>query len=447
MSANKIRNAFKKGQEVLVGPERDVWVVEGDLGSGAQGDVYLVSGPSGERALKWYSPEQATADQQERLKVLIAQAAPSETFLWPLALAEVQGVEGFGYVMPVCPIGFVGMGDVTTGKIPISSSKAIRACLNIVAASRDLHASGLCYRDVSQNNIQVNPVSGAVRICDNDNVWIDGVGDSPVVGTYRCAAPEVIRGQAQPSSNSDLYSMAVLLWEMLSQGHHPLHGALEKQIRIMDEGAERYLYAENPVFVFNPTNDSNRPIPGDHDNAIIYWNLYPQTIKDLFLRSFTDGIHDPEHGRVRESEWLAGLVLLSHSIHTCPNCGCENFHDDSVLGTGGATAITCWSCGGGLPRPIRLRVGSRTLVLDVGSKLFPYSIGRDTYSESAAPVADVVQHPSQASLFGLHNVSDFAWRILLPGGRSHLLGPGQSVGLEHGLAIEIAHVQGTVLAQ
>ena len=34
------------------------------LGEGTQGEVYLVEGPDGYQAVKWYKSEQATADQR-----------------------------------------------------------------------------------------------------------------------------------------------------------------------------------------------------------------------------------------------------------------------------------------------------------------------------------------------------------------------------------------------
>ena len=54
-----------------------------------------------------------------------------------------------------------------------------------------LHLNGYCYRDISSGNM-VDPDTGDVLICDNDNVGINRQSDSQVDGTYEFMAPEVI---------------------------------------------------------------------------------------------------------------------------------------------------------------------------------------------------------------------------------------------------------------
>jgi serine/threonine protein kinase len=76
-----------------------------------------------------------------------------------------------------------------------------------------LHSKGLCYRDISFGNVFFNPDNGRVLICDNDNVDIDQTGkQSGVLGTPRFMAPEIVRGEATPSTRTDLFSLAVLLF-------------------------------------------------------------------------------------------------------------------------------------------------------------------------------------------------------------------------------------------
>ena len=70
-------------------------------------------------------------------------------------------------------------------------------------------------------------------ICDNDNVGIDRKTGGGIGGTARFMAPEIVRGEAVPSSQTDLFSLAVLLFYMLVN-HHPLEGAREADIRCFD---------------------------------------------------------------------------------------------------------------------------------------------------------------------------------------------------------------------
>lgn len=61
-----------------------------------------------------------------------------------------------------------------------------------------------------------DPDTGDVLICDNDNVSANGIDNSSVYGTPRFMAPEIVMGQAKPSRNTDLYSLAVLLFYMFN---------------------------------------------------------------------------------------------------------------------------------------------------------------------------------------------------------------------------------------
>ena len=46
------------------------------LGEGTQGEVYLVDGPSGFQAVKWYKTEQATAEQRAAIRYLVRARPP-----------------------------------------------------------------------------------------------------------------------------------------------------------------------------------------------------------------------------------------------------------------------------------------------------------------------------------------------------------------------------------
>ena len=81
-------------------------------------------------------------------------------------------------------------------------------------------------------------------ICDNDNVSANGIDNSSVYGTPRFMAPEIVMGRASPSRNTDLYSLAVLLFYMFMMGH-PLEGKLEAEIKCMDIHAMNKLYGRN----------------------------------------------------------------------------------------------------------------------------------------------------------------------------------------------------------
>ena len=80
---------------------------------------------------------------------------------------------------------------------------------------------------------------------------------------------------------------------------------------------------QNAVFVYDPDDASNRPVRGIHDNIIKFWRIYPDYIKDAFIRSFTTGISDPTK-RIIENEWQKLFIRLRSEIIQC-GCGRTNF--------------------------------------------------------------------------------------------------------------------------
>jgi DNA-binding helix-hairpin-helix protein with protein kinase domain len=109
--------------------------------------------------------------------------------------------------------------------------------------------------------------------------------------------------------------------------HHPLEGKKELAIKCLDLPAMKKLYGTEPVFIFDPADDSNAPDPQHQRNPLAFWSIYPKFLRTLFTRAFTEGISDPQHGRVRESNWRAAMVRLRDSIIYCAHCNAENFHD------------------------------------------------------------------------------------------------------------------------
>jgi len=101
-------------------------------------------------------------------------------------------------------------------------NEAIEVIINICDATHFAHQRGMIHRDIKPANIMIN-VQGQAILMDFGIVKIMG-GDKhtatgAVVGTALYLAPEAIRGEAS-DARSDLYSLAVTLFEMVS-GHPP----------------------------------------------------------------------------------------------------------------------------------------------------------------------------------------------------------------------------------
>lgn len=399
------------------------------LGGGTQGQVFEVE-VAGERlALKWYLPACIARDPhlERRLGESIRATAPSDAFLWPLALVKPcqgsvpllrRGEPSFGYLMELRPTGFVGAHEHVGGHLAIGLLQVLRASFFLAEAFHALHLKGLCYKDISLGNLFLEPSSGRILICDNDNVDVDGRDLGSVLGTPGFMAPEILMGRARPGANSDLFSLAVLIFRLLTR-HDPLRGRRELAIRCLDEPARRRLYGEDPLFIFDPADASNRPDPIEHVAALITWPIYPEPIKQLFEQTFCTGLQAPQR-RALTGQWMAALAAALDQRQLCARCGQETFPAPSD------PAPLCWSCGCPVPPPGRLRLPHGQVTAAPGNELHAHHFDRLLPLRLNQPLARVEAHPSDGDLLGLRNLSGQSWQAELRTGNRVVVEPGQA---------------------
>ena len=412
------------------GLKRPLQILHG-LGGGTQGQVYAVAVDGEALALKWYLPACIARDPRlaSRLRQSIGLGAPNADFLWPLALMEPTAASrqlirhpaaGFGYLMAQRSPGFLGAHLHAGGQLEISLQNVLRACFFLADGFHQLHLKGLCYKDISLGNLFLEPSSGRILICDNDNVDIDGRDPGSVLGTPGFMAPEVLLRLARPSASSDLFSLAVLIFRLLTR-HDPFRGRKELAIRCLDEPARRRLYGEEPLFIFDPDDDRNRPDPEEHAAALITWPIYPPAIHSLFIQSFGPGLRQPQR-RSLTGQWTQALASCLDRRQLCPHCGQETFPDPDQPGA-------CWSCGQVLPQPLQLEAPHGRLSATAGNTLHRHHLDPLAVIDLHHPVARLEVHPSDPDLLGLKNLSGEAWQVELSDGRTIVLEPGKTCNL------------------
>lgn len=116
----------------------------------------------------------------------------------------------------------------------IEQGEAVRCALQILAALSHAHQRGIIHRDVKSQNIMVAR-SGQVKIGD---FGIAGMADTKtltsdgnVMGSVHYFSPEQAKGM-KATEASDLYSMGIILYEMLS-GHVPFEGETSVSVAMM----------------------------------------------------------------------------------------------------------------------------------------------------------------------------------------------------------------------
>ncbi len=411
------------------------------LGSGGQGEVWHASLDGKDVAIKVYHRHTATSEQRAVIERLVKVGPPARYFLWPLSIIEEEKRAGtFGYVMELRESRFRGSEDFMARRVEPSFRALLTAAWQLADGFLQLHSQGLCYRDISFGNVFLDPRSGDIRVCDNDNVDIIGAPTGGVLGTPRFMAPEVVRREASPSDQTDRYSLAVLLFYLL-MGGHPLDGAREAKIRCLDVPALEKLYGFDPLYIFDPADVSNAPVPGIHDNPIAFRDLYPSAIRRYFEQSFTDGLHYPNK-RVRESEWRKVFARARDSILYCSGCQAENFYDVDSLRAG--ETHTCWSCRGVLTLPPRIRIGDNVVLLNRDGRLYDHHVGQAGVAEEV--IAEVVQNPHNPGLFGLRNLMKEAWTMTKPDGTIVDVPAGKAAPIVQGNKINFGSAIGEVRA-
>ena len=144
-----------------------------EIGRGGQGIVYLVEIDGEQKALKWYL--NAPDDKFYRnLEHNIISGAPSDAFLWPEDLTEKQQ-GSYGYIMRLRPKNYYEFGNFLLAKVSFKSFSAmLSAAMKICNGFMMLHRFGYSYQDLNDGNFFIDPNSGDVLICDNDNVMPQG---------------------------------------------------------------------------------------------------------------------------------------------------------------------------------------------------------------------------------------------------------------------------------
>lgn len=416
---------FAQGQKIRTASGGELKIIS-ELGRGGQGIVYKVDYKGRELALKWYFDMRDPDRFYQNLQNNIKKGAPTETFLWPMELTEY--VDGsFGYVMELRPPQYKDFSLFLLAKVRFSSIEAVlNAALQITNGFRALHNSGFSYQDLNDGNFFVNPATGDVLICDNDNVaeYGDNLG---IAGKCRYMAPEIVMRKEMPSEHTDRFSLAVVLYRLLFMDH-PLEGK-KTLVPCMTEKHEWEFYGSDPVFVWDSANDTNRPVRGVHQNEIRIWPAYPKLLHDAFAEALSHEAmvgKDVKH-RMMEKRWQEVFTALRDCKVKC-SCGGETFIDVDQ------EVSRCINCGKEVRRPLILKVKKYKVVLWTGKKLYECHVKSDS-DDFKSVRGELITRKDDPTALGVRNLSDYSWTAILPNGATKAFSPGEVIRLGRGMKI------------
>src|SRR5699024_7496264 len=179
-----------------------------------------------------------------------------------------QGVEGETafLVMELVPGGTLR--ELLDERGPMPPYAAAAVLRPLLGALREAHEAGLVHRDIKPENVLIS-TNGAVKLADFGLVRAAAASratsTSGVMGTAAYLSPEQISG-ADTDGRSDLYSLGVLAYEMLT-GEPPFSG-------------------DNNIAVAYRRLDTDVPSPSDQSDTV------PEDLDHLVLRATRRSPHD-----------------------------------------------------------------------------------------------------------------------------------------------------------
>lgn len=284
--------------------------------------------------------------------------------------------------------------DGSVDRIAFSSTSAkIRACLNVIELFRELDGKGIYLRRFSPEYL--------IFDLDSGDVVLDlyaMLSDSTYGTSYSYIHPSVLSRddniRKDPDATSNHFTLASVLFRIFC-GSNPYEGA---KVVLKDNphpGYHEYRYVKKPIYVYDPDDDSNRPVRGIHSELIETWEILPTRIREEFGRAFSarsEGIPDLD-------AWTRTIVYMRTALTVC--CKRAYYLDDSVE----MTEFTCPKCGSS--RPI-MTVGPYRMVFGVEMELNPIHIDPSSLDYTHV-VASVMESPNSPGVFGIKNGSDTEW--------------------------------------
>jgi hypothetical protein len=120
-------------------------------------------------------------------------------------------------------------------------------------------------------------------------------------------------------------------------------------------------------------------------------------------------------------------------------------YDQQALMSSGGQMGQCWNCRNSLVLPPRIKIGDDIVMLNYDTLLYPHHVDGSRLYDFRTPVAKVVQHPRDPSIWGLQNLSTEKWVITSDDGTTvkDVL-PQQSVTLAKGTEINFGTQEGVI---
>jgi len=309
------------------------------ISEGAEGKVYKADRPARTAFKLWLKPAahapNEARDRLDKLRVMIANPPEDRTrsqnhvtLAWPTELVADRSGAVVGFLMPLIDPGMVEIHSIynTLDRAQhapgFTYGHLLHVALNMAICVDDIHSVGHVVGDLQHRNLLVHPAgpkASLVSVVDCDSMQIV---DAKTGRTFRCPvglpeymAPELQRklGAGERTFETDRFALAVLVYQLLMAGFHPLSGRWH--------GAGEPTVAERIALTTYAHGGARELTPPVHGLPI---DVLPSRLRSLFGQCFVDGATRPK-ARPTAAQWCEALTEAEGHLTTCKVNGLHEY--------------------------------------------------------------------------------------------------------------------------
>ncbi len=292
------------------------YTISAEIGRGGEGRVCAVKEDTA-LVVKLYT-ETLTPAKVAKLRYMVGMSNTELTryAAWPIDIVTDAAQRVCGFVMKRLD-GYVPLHMLFTpmDRKNIFPDKGynflVHVARNLAIAFHKIHAAGLIIGDINEGNILVN-AQGMVVLIDCDSFQVQS-GDSYYfceVGIPRYTPPELLQhstfNNVVRTVNTDSFSLAILIFQLLFLGRHPFTG---RNLTAEDIDEEKAIKTFEFAYSLRKSNKKLTPPKNSFD-----LNELGDSIVELFHNSF-----EKIPARPLPKDWIAQLDILYKDLRTCPH--------------------------------------------------------------------------------------------------------------------------------
>jgi hypothetical protein len=310
MKSQTLQLFTENGARLAIGP----W-----LASGGEAEIFALASDAA-RVLKLY--RKPTPERERKLRAML-RAVPDDpqrhrnhiSICWPEEIIFDSAGAAVGFLMPMLEMRthravaiYWNPEDRALVAPGFTWKYLCIAASNIASMVELIHKMGHVVGDLNEENILVNNRALATVVdCDSMQIRDPDSGElfRSSVTREPYISPEAIGVELATydrSEHDDCWALAVLVFQMLMEGHHPANGIGHPEERAVRVQRGFFPMIGEPGF---------RP-----PKYAVSFELLPESLKALFLRCFRDGFRTPA-ARPTAYEWRCELQHLGGALSQC----------------------------------------------------------------------------------------------------------------------------------